>query len=268
MIDKCPIPSIHSGQKDQYPLKCNKVLFLMKYLFLLFIVTHFPILYGAGSVYTTWKAGYFNASFQSWYGHGFEDEQQRIIKEIMNRTWIIIRIDSLVRVNKKADLLSPFPRWTLVDNGHTTKSGTISIQGTKAYLNLADSLTVISALTRLWGIKPYAMRIGEPSGIWLYSLHYEIYDNHFKARGLDDTLTRGCRLEELPLFLYAVYDAGFQNTWYQHEIDGYYHRYFGLFISNKDVLIAQDWFLNNYGWNTTITSHYLTPAILKGYLSF
>ncbi len=240
-------------------------------VFIAYFVLMVSVLHGAGTATCSWKAGYFNAFYQSWYGHGSEDEKQRIIKEIMNRTWVIIKLDSLIRSYKNADRLSSFPRWTLIDNGSEryrlfgeTKPGTVSIKGTRAYLNLADSQAASKALVQLWGIESCTVHIGEPSGTWLYALHSGTYDSQLRARFTSQNLN----FDDLHLWLSTEYDEGSPNTWYQHETDGYYHRYYGLFLSSKDVYEAQEWFLKKLGWKTTITSHYLTTALLKKYVFF
>ena len=88
------------------------------------------------------------------------------------------------------------------------------------------------------------------------------------AQQIPDTLTQVYYFDEVPLWLSVEYDEGYPNTWYQHEIDGHYHRYFGLFLTLKDVRAAQEWFLKNLVLKTTITSHFLTESLLNKYISF
>ncbi len=54
--------------------------------------------------------------------------------------------------------------------------------------------------------------------------------------------------------------------WYQHETDGLYHLYTGLYLTIQNVLEAQKLLKDYYHLETTITSQYLMPWLLKNYM--
>jgi hypothetical protein len=56
--------------------------------------------------------------------------------------------------------------------------------------------------------------------------------------------------------------------WYQHEKDGYYHKYTGLYLTRENVLKAQKLLQEHCNLHTTITSHYATSAIIRRYVGW
>lgn len=193
-------------------------------------------------------------------------------QDVVGRANIVISLDNMLRDLKQKGKLEHFKRWVLIDdytksyayfNGKTTP-GPLRIEGSKAYLCLTDSVLINDALVKLWNITDFTISPSKQSGMWLFSLHVGLSSTRLKAR----PFPHGGYVNERPdsnlLWLKCEYGE-IPHHWYQHERDGYYHQYTGLYLTTDNVLNAQKLLQEHCNLNTNITSHYVTPAIIRRY---
>ena len=218
-----------------------------------------------------WQAAYFDVLFVNNYGG--DDRFERYVNDVAVRTNVIIRLDSLLRSLRKESKLVHFRRWTLIDSYTkkfdfaTAKSnfGMCLDEDTDVFINLTDSISINRALKQLWTIQNMEISPNRQAGMWLFSLHTGLS----KTRSGVRSVHHGSDLSERPdrHLLWLKCEGGFSvsHSFFQHETDGYWHTYTGLYLTTKNALEAQRLLLEHNNLKTTITSHYITPAIVKKY---
>jgi len=220
-----------------------------------------------------WHAAYFDAVFVENYGGS--DREERYVKDVVVKTNAVIGLDSLLKSMKRAGKLEHFERWQIEDNyvgsydyvGGRRVPGALRIEGRKAWFCFTDSIAVSKALSKLWQIEDVKNIPNERTGTWLFSLHVGLAKDHGSARRLYHEFEYGRRPDSAFLWLQIVGGFSVSHHFYQHETDGFYHTYTGLYLTRQNVLKAQE-VLDKRGLKTTITSQYLTPAIIKKYARY
>jgi hypothetical protein len=217
-----------------------------------------------------WHAAYFDAVFVENYGGS--DREERYVNDVVAKTNAVIGLDSLLKSMKRAGKLEHFERWQIVDDyvgsynyvGGRKVPGGLRIEGRKAWFCFTDSIAMSKALSKLWQIDNVKYDPNERTDMWLFSLHVGLAKDHGSARRLYHEFEYGRRPDSA--FLWLQIGGGFSvsHHFYQHETDGFYHTYIGLYLTRQNVLKAQE-VLDKRGLKTTITSQYLTPAIIKKY---
>lgn len=213
---------------------------------------------------------YFDVKFVGNYGG--DDRGERYTQDIVRRANIVIQLDNLLRARRREGKLEHFRRWHLVDdytesytyvNGRR-EPGKVRIDGESVFLCLTDSVSVNKLLQRLWNVSDTIISPNTRSGMWLFSLHVGMANTYLTAR----PFFHGGYVSERPdsAFLWLRCESSeIPHHWYQHETDGYYHQYTGLYLTRENVVKAQE-LLKKYGdLNTSIVSHYVTPAIIRRY---
>ena len=219
-----------------------------------------------------WHAAYFNAQFTGNYG---TEQETQYKYDVVIRAQVIMQLDSVFRELKKRDELPSFKRWFLVDHYHVSYDYVkgkklpceLRIQHDTVYLCMTDSISINQALKKLWHINDVIISPHKKSGMWLYSLHIKTTTNEWYARNYPDTLD-GYPLRRDAKLLWLHCEGGYTvfNCFYQHEIDGFFHQYTGLYLTTNNVVQAQKNLLEYHGLKTAITSQYVTPAILNKYI--
>jgi hypothetical protein len=238
------------------PLYCTNWL-----LFLLFL----PLSSGATSTeFCNFHAAYFDAEFVNNYG---SMEEHGFLEDICVVTNVIVRLDSLLRSRQRDGRLEHFVRWRLIDSymkGFQHDPGSYVIEGRNVFLRFDDSLAINKALNRLWCINDFALSPNKHAGAWLFSLHVGVH-NKFPGPEIPiRDIFKSERPDSDLLWLKIEGDWWSSHHFYQHEIDGYYHTYTGLYLTRDNVLQAKQ-LLEAKGLKTTVTSHYLTHTILRHY---
>lgn len=239
--------------------------------FLLLLVLPLESISAADTAECKWHAACFDLVYVNWYGRDLM-EDERYIRDVMTRSYAVIRLDSLLKALNHQGRLRSFKRWTLIDNPHLSyqhfgdsKPGDLHIEDSKAYLCFADSVAVNRLLKELWNIEGINISPSRQCGMWLFSLHFGAYIDQAKARQYPDTLWISTRPDSNLAWLSIERDMWVRHAFYQHETDGYFHRYIGLYLTRQDVIKAQKLLFEHLGWKTTLTSQYVTPEILKKY---
>ncbi|MGB3479319.1 MAG: hypothetical protein WBB67_09175 [bacterium] len=243
-------------------------------ILLLLLVLPAKSIYAADTVYCKWHAAYFDLIYVNWYGDGDSLETERYLRDVMIRSYVSIRLDSLLKALNNQGRLKDFKRWTLIDDPHLSYQhfgdsdpGDINIEDSKAFLCFADSIAINKSLKELWKIEGIKIDSNKKCGMWLFSLHLGTYKDQTRARQLPDTVWISQRPDSNLVWLSVEKNLWVCHAFYQHETDGYYHRYIGLYLTRQDVIKAQKLLFEQLGWKTTITSQYITPSLLRKYIS-
>jgi hypothetical protein len=243
---------------------------LQHYLISIFSVT--TVLYATATMDCYWHAAYFDAQFTGNYG---TEQEAQYLNDVVARAQVIMQLDSIFRDLRRKGALPAFKRWHLIDSYHESydyQNGkklpcTMRIQHDTVYLCMIDSLSINEAMKKLWNIHDIIISPHKRSGIWVYSLHIKTTKSQWYARNYPDTLASGySRKDEDLLWLRIEGGYSVNHCFYQHEIDGYYHQYAGLYLTKKNTIKAQNLLLKHYGLATTITSQYITPTVLRKYV--
>ena len=227
------------------------------------------LIFATETVYCYLHCAYFDVEFVGNYGGG---EGERFTEDVVKRANIVIALDNLLRTRRREGKLEHFTRWILVDdytkcydhrNGRKTPKQ-IRIEGKNVFFCLADSNSVNEALGKLWDISDLTISPSKQSGMWLFSLHVGLSRTRLQAR----PFPHGGYVNERPdtalLWLRCEYSE-IPHHWYQHETDGYYHQYTGLYLTRENVVQAQELMKRYCDLNTNIVSHYVTFAIIRRY---
>jgi hypothetical protein len=220
-----------------------------------------------------WHCGYFDVKFVNNYGGS--ERGERYTQDVVKRVNVIIGLDNLFRNLRREGKLEHFNRWMLVDHyvgSYGYEKGRKvpkqnRIEGRKVFLCLTDSNSINKVLRRLWNISNAVISPNKQSGMWLFSLHVGLSKTRMGVR----SFPHGGYIDERPdsnlLWLKCEGDAT-PHHWYQHEKDGYYHKYTGLYLTRENVLKAQKLLQEHCNLHTTITSHYATSAIIRRYVGW
>ncbi|MCK4251263.1 hypothetical protein KAX97_07430 [candidate division WOR-3 bacterium] len=231
---------------------------------------NFSLVYATATQECRFHAAYFDVVFTGNYGSGAEDIYT---SDVAARVNVIVQLDSILRHARRQGKLEHFIRWQLNDHYHgnvillgvRSAPGAMHIEGRKIHLSLIDSVALNNALKKLWHIKDVVISPNKKAGMWLYSLHVGFSKTRLGARPFH----HGGDFSERPdrNLLWLKCEGGFSiaHHWYQHETDGYYHQYTGLYLTRKNVLEAQRLLLIHRNLKTTIVSQYITSAIIKKY---
>lgn len=247
----------------------------MKFKYIVFVICTATITYlhSTATMECRWHAAYFDAVFIGNYGTA-DKELERYFNNVLSHANVIIQLDSAFRALRKVGKLEHFKRWCLCDyymrcyeyKDRRSAPRAPWHEGDTIYLCVTDSLSINRVLAEYYGIEDVIISPGRPSGMWLYSLHTGFWKDRYHARQYPDTLWKlSSRGDSALLWLYIEGGYSVEHNFYQHETDGYYHQYTGLYLTTNNVLEAQVLLLKYYGIKTTITSHYITPAILRKY---
>jgi len=213
---------------------------------------------------------YFDVRFVGNYGG--DDRGERYTQDVVRRASVAIQLDNLLRSRRREGELGHFTRWILVDdymksytyvNGRR-EPGKVRIDGKSVFLCLTDSNSINCALGKLWNISDFTISPSRQSGMWLYSLHVGLSKTRLQAR----PFSHGGYVNERPdsTFLWLKCDGSvIPHHWYQHETDGYYHQYTGLYLTRENVVEARELLKKHCDLNTSIVSHYVTSAIIRRY---
>jgi hypothetical protein len=242
-------------------------------LMILLLIQPLRFIFAAETMECTWHTAYFDASYWDWYGHGSSEEAERYKRDVMMRSYLVIRLDSLLRSINGDGKGKSYKKWILIDNQHASyqqfgspQPGDIHIEDQKVYFCFTDSLAVNNLLNELWGLSGIHIDYYKPCNMWLFSLHAGTYRTLAQAERFPDTLWIFERPDSDLVWLKIDKESWVHHAFCQHEIDGYYHRYLGLYLTKRNAVKAQKLFFENLGQKTTITSQYVTPAILRKYI--
>lgn len=142
------------------------------------------------------------------------------------------------------------------------------IKGRRVHLSLIDSVALNNALKKLWRIDDVVISPTRQTGVWFFSLHVGLFKSEQGAQAFiegDDIIDQHERSDTNLLWLKIEGDLCSSHHFYQHETDGYYHMYTGLYLSKQNVINAQRLLLEHSNLKTTIVSQYITTAIIKKY---
>lgn len=216
------------------------------------------------------NSAYFNATYINNYGG--DERAENFVKDAIKVTNVVIRLDSLIKSNVRRGLIKNYLQYKLIDNYagnfRIPKESYIK-NGKEIHLRLTDSIAVNKILKDLWGIRDYTISPNVTAGIWLFSLHIGVCKtkNGILAliEGLDINYDRPD--EE---FLWLKVEGGLYSpmSFYQYEKDGFYHGYTGLYLTKNSVMRAKKLIEKRYGIKTAVTSHYITPSVLKKYVIY
>jgi len=233
---------------------------------LLLLPFNLSLIYATATMECKWHAAYFDAIFVNNYGG--DNRQARFADDVAVRVNTIVRLDSILKSLRRQGKLEHFKRWLLMDDymkNYSVDDGSFIIEGKKVYINLTDSVAINKALKKVWGIENVTISSNKRAGMWLFSLHVGLSETRLGAR----YFPHGGYIYERPdstlLWLQCHPDPSAAHSWYQHETDGYYHQYTALYLTRKNVLEAQRLLLEHRNLKTTITSQYITSAIIKKY---
>ncbi|HEC77645.1 MAG TPA: hypothetical protein ENI34_00705 [candidate division WOR-3 bacterium] len=228
------------------------------------------MLYATSTMRCFWHAAYFDAEFIGNYGSGMETMYRN---DVVARAHVVMQLDSIFRDLRQKGKLPPFKRWILLDHYYVSYDYVdgkrlpckIRIQHDTVYMCMIDSVSLNQAMRQLWNIPDVIVSPHKESGMWLYSLHIKTTKSRWHARNYPDTLDEYPRDRDM-LWLFCENAYGYSHCFYQHETDGFFHQYTGLYLTTANVLQAQELIREHYGINTSITSQYVTPAILRKYV--
>ena len=220
-----------------------------------------------------WHAAYFDAVFVENYGGS--DREERYVDDVVAKTSSIMKLDNFLKSMRRAGKLEHFIRWQIADDyvgsydyvGGKRVPGALRIEGRKAWFCFTDSAAMSEALLKLWKLDDVQYNPNERTGMWLFSLHVGLAKDQDSARQLYHEFEYGSRPDSPFLWLHIVGGFSVSHHFYQHETDGFYHTYTGLYLTRQNVVKAQE-VLKKNGLKTTITSQYLTPAIIKKYARY
>jgi len=218
-----------------------------------------------------WHAAYFDAEFIGNYGIEIDSIYRN---DVTTRAHVVMQLDSIFKELRQQGNLPRFKRWFLVDHYHVSYDYVnnkklpceIRIQHDTVYLCMIDSVSINEAMRKLWNINDVIVSPNKQSGMWLYSLHMKVTKSRWPARNYPDTLENNLRDDRKLLWLYCENAYSYAHCFYQHEIDGFFHQYTGLYLTTANALQAQSTLYEHYGIQTTITSQYVTPVILRKYV--
>lgn len=231
-------------------------------------------LYATATMECKIKTMYFDVLFVGNYG---SPEADTIFQDdLIAKTNVIIRVDSLLRYLKRTGKIGHFKRWLLIDD--YTKSydwvklrkipKQLQIRNREVYLCLSDSISLNKALKKLWGIEDVVISPHKTAAMWLFSLHVglaksrKVAELFFQKVGISSD-----RPDSYLLWLQIEGGLCTSHQFCQHEKDGYYHTYTGLYLTKNDCLEAQKLLLSKMGLKTTVVSQYITPRIISKYAS-
>lgn len=231
------------------------------------------LLHATATMHCSWRAAYFDVLFVDNYGISWLDDAYT--SRVAARSKVIIRIDSLLKTLRQEGKLEHFKRWTIIDSytekfdfAHVkARHGIQSDKESNQFLNLTDSIAVNEALKKLWNIEDVTISTSKPAGMWLFSLHLGLIKDALVARSRHPKYSSALRPDSALLWLNCGGDVEVTNDFRQHETDGYYHVYTGLYLTEKNVLEAQKLLLEKCNLKTTITSQYITSRIISRYAS-
>lgn len=244
------------------------------FVLLIFCTLPLTVGYATATQECRFHAAYFNAVFTNNYGH--VDRAEWFTRDLSARMYVIVRIDSLLRSLRREGKLEHFVRWEIIDHyvanlklfgKQQPTPGSIHIEGQKVYLSLIDSVAVNKALKKLWHVADVVISTRKSAGMWLYSLHIRLFSDRKRIMPYieRDVFNQYERSDTNHLWLKIEGDLVSTHHFYQHEKDGYHHMYTGLYLTTRDVLEAQRSLLEQYNLKTTVTSHWITPAIIRKY---
>ncbi len=236
------------------------------YFLLLIFFLPLAFLHATATMFSRWRAAYFDVLFVGNYGS--DKRAERFVNDVVAKMNVVIRIDSLLKRRWHERKLENFLQWQLVDNymkNHRVESGSFIIEGRKVYIRLTDSVAINKALKELWHIDDVVVSPSKKAGTWLFSLHIGVSGNRLSAKQLIYDFEYGRRPDSMLLWLKIVGGLHSSHHFYQHEKDGYWHTYTGLYLTMQNVLEAQRLLLEHNGLKTTIVSQYITPTIIKKY---
>lgn len=225
-------------------------------------------LYATATMECHWKATNFEARSMRNYGNYLGSE--KIFKQnIVEECRVIIRLDSLLNHLRRAGRVTAEKRWILYDHyirGRKTHGNEIC--GDTVYLCLTDPVSVNSALRELWGITDHSLSPSPVSAKWLFSLHIGTFASRDAAWAVLDRsrLSRGSRPDKDLLWLTVEGDWSSSHSFIQHETDGYWHLYTGLYSTKNNALKAAKVWQEILGRKVVLVSQYLTPNIIGQYL--
>jgi hypothetical protein len=224
------------------------------------------LLNATATEFCNFHAAYFDAEFVGNYAFV---EEERFLSDVVSTAGVIIRLDSLLRNRRHEGTLDHFIRWRLVDNymkRYSIEKASYIIEGRNVYIRFDDSVAINKALKELWHIYDYTLTVREQVSVWVFSLHTGFsHLEHVAKRLIGKNGVDYDRPDTNLLWLKIEGDLWSSHHFYQHEKDGFWHVYTGLYLSQQNVMAAQNLLLERYGLNTTITSHKLRPTILKRY---
>ncbi|UCG31325.1 MAG: hypothetical protein JSV53_05460 [candidate division WOR-3 bacterium] len=238
---------------------------VLRAVHLSFFVVPF-LLNATASEYCNFHAAYFDAEFVGNYAFV---EVERFLNDVVRTAGVIIRLDSLLGNRRHAGTLDHFVRWRLVDDymkRYSVEKGSYIVEGQNVYIRFDDSVAINKALKELWQISDCALTVGGHTSVWMFSLHTGFsHLEHVAKRLIGKNGVDNDRPDTNLLWLRIEGDLWSSHHFYQHEKDGFWHVYTGLYLTQQNVTAAQKLLLERYDLETTITSHKLRPAILKRY---
>jgi hypothetical protein len=225
-------------------------------------------------MYFNWHAAYFDAVYVDNFGSDLETYYPQ---EVLKRIYFVIRLDSLLRATRQQGELEHFTRWRLIDdytksynyanNKHMSKL--INPSGTEVFFSFKDPVIFKDVLAKLWNITDTGFNVTEPASQWMYSLHINVNQNAIDTDSFLKVHGNEYGVRPDSLYLWMTCETGLgphPHIWSQDETDGFYHLYTGLYLTTKNVQEAQKLLKEKYTLETTITSQYVTPGLLKKYM--
>ncbi len=216
------------------------------------------------------NGAYFNATYINNYGD--DERAEKFVKETIKVANVIIRLDSLIKSYVRRGLIKNFLQYELIDNyagNFRIPNGSYIRNGKEINLRLTDSIALNKVLKEIWRINDYTISPNVLAHTWLFSLHIGICKTRKEIIALLKSLDINYNRPDIEfLWLRVEGDLGSPMAFYQRERDGFYHGYIGLYLTKDNVMSAKELIEKKYCIKTTITSHFITPQVLKRYLVY
>jgi hypothetical protein len=111
------------------------------------------------------------------------------------------------------------------------------------FFDFTDPVIIRKALAKLWNIIDTGFSVTEPAGQWMYALHIAVGKNARSVYGAlkGDIYDRYYERSDTN-YLWMTCESGVDSLpyfWSQHETDGFYHLYTGLYLTTENVQEAQ-----------------------------
>jgi len=236
-----------------------------------FIITFVPtIITATATEEGRWDAAYFNATFVANYGG--DDRVENFVKDAIRVTNVVVRLDSLLKSLARSGKLKNLRQIELIEHycvNYKIQPGNFLQNGDTVYIKFSDSVAINRVIKTIWDVEDFIFSPNTPAHSWIFSLHIGLSKSLEKIQAFIDSIEIDYdRPDSDLLWLIVEGEIWSSHLFYQYERDGYFHIYAGLYLSKNKVIQAQKLIREKYNLNPVITSHLITPDIVKKYVTY